>query len=54
MRLVFLSWVKDTRQKEVHEGWGFDETVQKREKVDMQITQKTKAAGVSNRPRRTQ
>lgn len=45
---------RHTRQKEVHEGWGFDETVQKREKVDMQITQKTKAAGVSNHPCQTQ
>lgn len=45
---------RGTMQKEEYDGGDSDEQVQKREKMDMQITQKTKAAGVSNRPCRAQ
>lgn len=42
---------RDTTQKEYTEGWDSIVLVQKREKVDGQITQKTIAAGASNCPR---
>lgn len=45
---------RGTMQKEEYDGGDSDEQVQKCEKMDMQITQKTNAAGVSNHPRRAQ
>ena len=41
---------RDTKKKKIYAELGSDEQVQKREKIDMQISQKTKTAGVLNFP----